>query len=87
MQKAVKISQRLTACQLDITAHTPYSPAACPPVPEPMQVETNRLSRIARARRLTTGLCLYYGVLGHFIQECPSRPPRPAELIIIIFFY
>ncbi len=78
MQKAIKISQRLTACQPDITAHSPSSPAACPPVPEPMQMDTNRLSRTERARRLATGLCLYCGVPGHLIRVCPSRPPRPA---------
>ncbi len=67
MQKAVKISQHLTACQPDISAHSSSSPAACPPVPEPMQMDTNRLSCTERARRLATGLCLYCGVLGHFI--------------------
>ncbi len=45
MQMGVKISQRLTACQPDITAHSPSSPAACPPVPEPMQADSNRLSQ------------------------------------------
>ncbi len=42
MQEAVKISQCLTACQLDITAHSPSSPTACPPVTEPIQVNTSR---------------------------------------------
>ncbi len=65
MQKAVKISQRLTTCQPDITDHSPSSPAACPPVPE---VDTN----------LTMGLCFYCGVLGHFIWVCPSHPLRPV---------
>ncbi len=55
MQKAIKISQCLTACQPDLTAHSPSSPAACPPVAEPMQVDTNRLSRTERAQRLTWG--------------------------------
>ncbi len=41
MQKAVKISQRLTACLPDETAHSQASPAACPPVPEPMQLDSN----------------------------------------------
>lgn len=43
-----------------------------------MQVDTNRLTRTERARHLATGLCLYCGASGHFIQKCPSRPTRPA---------
>ncbi len=78
MQKAVKISQRLTACLPDETAHSQASPAACPPVPEHMQLDTNGLTRTEYVQRLATGLCLYCGASGHFIQKCPSRPPRPA---------
>jgi len=78
MQKAVRISQHLTTCQSDLTAHSPSSPAACPPVPEPIQVDSSRLSRQERARRLATGLCLYCGVSGHFIRMSASRPPCPV---------
>ncbi len=78
MQKAVRISQRLTACLPAETAHSQASPTACPPVPQPMQVDTNGLTRTKRARRLAMGLCLYSGASVHFIQKCPSRPPRPA---------
>ncbi len=45
MQRAVRISQCLTACQLGETALSPASPVACPPVPEPMHVDSHRLSR------------------------------------------
>lgn len=68
MQKAVRICQRLTACQSEETAHSQASPSACPPVPEPMQLDTNRLSRTERAQRLATGLSLYCGASGHFIK-------------------
>ncbi len=78
MQEAVKISQRLSACLPDETAHSQASPTACPPVPEPMQLDSHRLTRTERARRLATGLCLYCGTSGHFIQMRPSHPPRPA---------
>ncbi len=78
MQEAVKISQRLSACLPDENAHSQASPTACPPVPEPMQLDSHRLTRTERARRLATGLCLYCGTSGHFIQKCPSRPPRLA---------
>ncbi len=75
MQKAVKISQQLTACLPDKTAHSQVSPAACPPVPEPMQLDSNRLTRTERARRLATGLCLYCGASGHFIQPSGEYAP------------
>ncbi len=78
MQKAERIFQRLTACQPDETAHSQASPAAFPPVPEHMQVDTNRLTLTERAQCLATGLCLYWGASGHFIQKTPSRPTRPA---------
>jgi len=78
MQKAVKISQHLTPCLPETTAHSPSSPTACPPVPEPMQMDSSHLSPPEHAHRLTTGLCLYCGAPGHFISACPSRPPRPA---------
>ncbi len=84
IQKAVRISQRLTAWQPDETTHSQASPAACPPVPEPMQVDTNRFTRMERARHLATGPCLYCGASGHFIQKCPSRPPCPAVSTLCI---
>ncbi len=71
MQKAVKISQRLTASLPDETAHSQASPAACPPVPEPMQLDSNRLTRTERARRLATGLCLYCGALSKSVPLVP----------------
>ncbi len=43
-----------------------------------MQVDTNRLSRTKRARRLASGPCLYCVVPGHFIKMCPSCPTRRA---------
>ncbi len=78
MQKAVKISQRLTACQPDETAHSPASPVAYPSVPEPMQVDSYRLSCTEWAWHLASSLCLYCGASGHFIKMCPSHPPRPT---------
>lgn len=78
MQWVARISQRLSACQPDETAHPPASPAACPPIPEPIKVDSARLSRTEYARRLVAGLCLYCGSAGHFIKACPARPPYTA---------
>ncbi len=78
-RRHVKISQRLMACQPDITTHSPSSAAACPPVLEPMQADTNRLSHTDHARHLATGLCLYCGVPGHCIRVWPSHPMPNSE--------
>ncbi len=78
MQRADRISQRLSACQPNEAAHQLVSPAASPPVPEPMQVDSTRLTCAERACRIEAGLCLYCGSADHFIQNCPVRPPRPA---------
>ncbi len=78
MQRANRISQRLSACQTNEAAHQLVSPATSPPVPEPMQVDSTHLTRAERARRIAAGLCLYCGSADHFIQNCPIRPPRPA---------
>ncbi|KAL0152896.1 hypothetical protein M9458_051800 [Cirrhinus mrigala] len=39
------------------------------PIPEPMVIDTRRLTRTERQRRITQGLCLYCGKPGHNIQE------------------
>ncbi len=78
MQRANQISQRLSACHTTEATHQPVSPATGSPVPEPMQVDTARLSSHKRAHRLAAGLCLYCASADHFIRSCPIRPPRPA---------
>lgn len=78
MQRANRISQRLAACHTTEAAHQSVSPAAGSPVPEPMQVDSTRLSHAERARRLAAGLCLYCAATDHYIRTCPIRPPRPA---------
>ncbi len=78
MQKATRISQRLSACHTAKAAQPSVSPPPGSPVPEPMQVDSTRLSDQERARRLAAGLCLYCAAADHFIRSCPIRPPRPA---------
>ncbi|KAL1268673.1 hypothetical protein QQF64_034036 [Cirrhinus molitorella] len=78
LQQTTRITQRLAACQPQNPAPQPTSVAARPPVPEPMQVDSNRLTQTERTRRLSSGLCLYCGNPGHIIRNCPVRPPRPV---------
>ncbi len=78
MLKANRITQRLSACHTAEAAHQPVSPATGSPVPEPMQVDTARLSSQERARRMAAGLCLYCASTDHFIRFCPNKTPRPA---------
>ncbi|KAL0172696.1 hypothetical protein M9458_033007, partial [Cirrhinus mrigala] len=78
LQRTTQVSQRLAACQPPVTAPQLASVAASSPVPEPMQIDSTRLSRTERNRRITNGLCLYCGRPGHLLRTCPIRPPRPV---------
>ncbi|KAL0190891.1 hypothetical protein M9458_013589, partial [Cirrhinus mrigala] len=78
LQRTTRVSQRLAACQLSTTAPQPTSVFACTPVPEPMQVDSSRLTRSERNRRIMNGLCLYCGQSGHLLRTCAIRPPRPV---------
>ncbi len=78
MLRAGRISQRIAACHSEDIALPPAPPPAGYPGPEPMQVDATRLTSMERARRLSSGLCLYCGSSGHLIRACPTRPPRPA---------
>lgn len=51
MLRAVRISQRATACHSDDTALPPVLPPASYPVPETMQMDATRITRMERARR------------------------------------
>ncbi|KAI2660981.1 Transposon Tf2-8 polyprotein [Labeo rohita] len=75
--RTTRVSQQLAACQPPITAPQVASVAASTPVPEPMQVDSTRLSRTERNRRISQGLCIYCGQSGHILRTCPIRPPRP----------
>ncbi|MGL5565287.1 MAG: DUF4939 domain-containing protein, partial [Plesiomonas sp.] len=80
IQKSIRVSQRLSACNHLAPAVNPppISPAVAPPAPEPMQVDTHHLSISERQRRINSRLCLYCGGDGHQLPTCPVRPPRPA---------
>ncbi|KAL0148604.1 hypothetical protein M9458_056151 [Cirrhinus mrigala] len=71
------VSQQLASCQPPITAPSAATVAASTPVPEPMQVDSTRLSHTERNRRISLGLCIYCGQSGHILRNCPVRPPRP----------
>ncbi len=61
LQKAARVSQRLTACHTDSLPIATASPSRSLPVPEPMITDTYHLSIPEQSRRLTQGLCLYCG--------------------------
>ncbi|KAI2652639.1 Transposon Tf2-9 polyprotein [Labeo rohita] len=81
LQWTARVFQRLAACQPTITAPAPQpaSVVACTSVPEPVQVDSSRLSRSERNRCMMNGLCLYCGNSGHLLRTCPIRPPSPCD--------
>ncbi|KAL0148034.1 hypothetical protein M9458_056649, partial [Cirrhinus mrigala] len=78
LQRTTRVSQRLAACQPPVTAPQLASVAASSPVPEPIQIDSTRLSRTERNHCITNGSCLYCGRPGHLLRTCPIRPPRPV---------
>ncbi|KAI2645073.1 Transposon Tf2-8 polyprotein [Labeo rohita] len=83
LQRTTRVAQQLAACQPTVTAPQSASVVASSPVPEPMQVDSTRLSRSERNRRISQGLCLYCGQPGHLLRNCPIRPPRPVVSTIL----
>ncbi len=77
LQKALHISQHLTACHTE-NSSPPASPENTPPAPEPMQLDRYHLSSEERTRRITQNLCLYYGSKDHSLPSCPVRPTCSA---------
>ncbi len=74
MHSCIKDQQSLT--HSNPLLHRPENISPPEPVSEPMLVDNTRLSLTERHRRLSQGLCLYYGASGHTIATCPVRPPR-----------
>lgn len=71
MSRPDRIAHRLSACHTPEATHQPAAPTASSPVPEPMQVDSTRLSPSERARRLEASVL--NGPL-----HCPVQPKRPA---------
>lgn len=63
LQKAIRISQHLIACNMDLPAASP--PSATPSAPEPMQIDSCHLTCAERQWRIYNGLCFYCGTAGH----------------------
>ncbi|KAL0199302.1 hypothetical protein M9458_007842, partial [Cirrhinus mrigala] len=45
-----------------------------PSEPEPMIIESGKLTSAERQRRLSRGLCMYCGASGHVRLNCPLCP-------------
>ncbi len=84
IQFSIRVASRTLSCVEDQPGQNNFYPLLCrpenaspsEPFPEPMQVETTKLTLSERQRQLSQGLCLYCGVSGHVISTCPVRPPR-----------
>ncbi len=84
IQLSSRVASRILSCVEDHPGqnnfypllHRPENVSPSEPIPEPMQVETTKLSLSERQRWLSQGLCLYCGASGHVISTCPIHPPR-----------
>ncbi|ROL55624.1 Retrotransposon-derived protein PEG10 [Anabarilius grahami] len=80
IQKTIRVAQRYSTCALHTPTAIPLpaTPYVALPAPESMQVDSYRLTRAERQRRIQQHLCWYCGGEDHAIAACPIRPPRPA---------
>ena len=90
IQLAIRVANRREHCLQDqplLTAQSRAQPTAQFPAParypayqgeepEPMSVDSLRLTPEERSRCITQGLCLYCGARGHVVVTCPLRPPQ-----------
>lgn len=84
LQKAIRISQHLIACNMDLPAASPppASPAATPPAPEPLQIDSYHLTCAEHQWRINNDLCFYCGTAWHLMSACPVYPPHPSVSIL-----
>lgn len=71
-------ARTLRAPNPQLTSNLAGSTPSAPP-PEPMQLEQTRLSPAERQRRIREGLCIYCGIAGHLIADCPKIPKDQAH--------
>ncbi|KAL0177344.1 hypothetical protein M9458_026238, partial [Cirrhinus mrigala] len=86
IQLALRCSERIQSYQcnqepVNNALLRPSEPAS-PSEPEPMILESGRLTSAERQRRLTRGLCMYCGASRHVRLNCPLRPVRTAVSVI-----
>ncbi|KAI2653766.1 Transposon Tf2-6 polyprotein [Labeo rohita] len=82
IQQSLRCSDRMKSCQSNketvSTALLRPSEPVNPSEPEPMIIESDKLTSAERQRRLTRGLCMYCGASGHVRLNCPLRPVRTS---------
>ena len=80
IQKSIRVSQRLSACDspTPTVCPPPTVPSVTPPAPEPMDLGSAHLPASERQRRILHKLCLYCASDNHLLSSCPVRPPCPA---------
>ncbi|KAL0154280.1 hypothetical protein M9458_050393 [Cirrhinus mrigala] len=82
IQQSLRCSDRLKTYQSNqetvSTALLRPSEPVNPSEPEPMIIESGKLTSAEPQRRLTRGLCMYCGASGHVRLNCPLRPVRTS---------
>uniref|UniRef100_A0A8C6LK27 CCHC-type domain-containing protein n=1 Tax=Nothobranchius furzeri TaxID=105023 RepID=A0A8C6LK27_NOTFU len=76
MEKRHKVRQRGNNFPLPSRLNCPqnvYPAAPAPPPSEPMQIGRAKLTQEERNKRMSSGVCLYCGMSGHFVANCPKQ--------------
>ncbi|KAL0167476.1 hypothetical protein M9458_035698, partial [Cirrhinus mrigala] len=86
LQRTARVSQRLAACQPTITAPQPASVVACSSVPEPMQVDSSRLSFRKESPYDEWTLSIlweFWTLTAHLSYSTPTPRVETASLTLI----
>ncbi len=78
LQKALHVSQYLTACHSEESSPPAASPATVSPAPEPRQMDRYHLSKMERPRRVRQQLFLYCGADDRLLPAYPVCPSCPT---------
>lgn len=79
--KVSRVSSRVQQDPVRTLQTSSSSMASVPPHTheEPMQLGRFHLNAAERQRRIDAGECIYCGLTGHFLRNCPTRPKGPAH--------
>lgn len=76
LQRFMQLSSRSSAGSMPVSHPLPPTKSKNPePEEKPMQLKRVRITSAERQRRLTQGLCLFCGNMGHLKALCPICPP------------
>uniref|UniRef100_A0A8C6L166 CCHC-type domain-containing protein n=1 Tax=Nothobranchius furzeri TaxID=105023 RepID=A0A8C6L166_NOTFU len=92
LEELIRLAMSIDKRQRELSRHAPVPAVAAthdqnscasnrlqPDTEEPMQMGRTRLTQEEREHCQRSGLCLYCGTAGHFVNSCPKQPKGRAR--------